>query len=674
MHVIPAEQIREDTPGIGAKTRRLATLLREGFPVPPFVGVPAGVMERIAGGDQGLLVTVIQEVMETLPPGPYAVRSSALAEDDALRSMAGMFRTVLDQPVEQLDQAVMAVAEDAAGKLSSMEGTFSVIIQTHVPALVSGVTFTRHPLGGREMVVEFHRGMGEPLVGGQVRPDRVRFYWSQPLPHAGLPHMADAAEMWKRMEGLFGFPQDIEWCVAEDGLWILQSRPLTSIQPQQYAEALELDTLLSGRGEFLYEKTEICEVAPRPTPVTFSLLHRLYARGGPVARAYGELGVRFQPRPFLLLLGSELYVDREEEIRSFFPALSLLTGDDRTARPVRLRGLLTTSRNQRALAAIDPGAHLPAIRAECQRLAQTEAPVRTLREEAEAFCDAYAFIARLNVLAAKAVRDLEAALEDETVSAAAVLGGIRVAEEEESPPAGEGELTGNTLELMDATPFFRAAPAQAHIGAVDRWWAGVRSGRRGELKALTETALTMSRLREQGRWLSVRGVNRLRSALFRLAEECEVPPDEAFFVTLTEWEGAVPDGGVRQGRRDAYERAAGTTFPPRLTSRCPPEEEGRPLGVSPGVAEGTLVTLQTLQDAKGPVILWTPILSPELGAILPRLAGIISAQGGLLSHLSIIAREQGVPVIVGVPLETSGLSLGQTVRVDGWKGEVSGEG
>lgn len=674
MYVIPAAQIREDTPGVGQKTRRLATLLREGFPVPAFVAVPAGVVGRLAAGDSSLTAVIVQEITEVLHAERYAVRSSALAEDDALHSLAGQFRTVLDQPASELAVAILTVIQDASRKLPTIDDTFSVIVQTYVPAQVAGVTFTRHPLGNREMVVEYHHGIGEKVVGGEVRPERLRFYWHQDLPHVRLPQFSQAVDLWKRMEGLFGFPQDVEWCVGGNQVSILQSRPLTSIQPQQYAEALMLDDLLAGRRDFLYEKTEISEVAPRPTPVTFSLLERLYAKDGPVEKAYDSLGVRFRPQPFLLLIGNELYVDRELEVRSFFPSASLLESDGRRPRMVRLRGALTSAHNQRALAAIDPARHLEEMTAEVRhQLSRTPAPQPTLREEAIEFCRDYRFIARLNILAAKAVRDLEALLADESVSAAAVLGGIRVSPEEagELPVGTFGDgFVGNTLELMDATPFFRTSMTQMSMPTVERWWEGVRKSEKHELQELTRTALRFSRLREYGRWLTVRGVNRMRAHLFSLAEQCEVPPDEAFFVTLAEWEGAVPDSGMRQGRRDAYERASASTFPVRLTARCEPEDDAAPLGVSPGTTEGTLVSLETLDRTSGPVILWTPILSPELTQVLPRVTGVLSAQGGLLSHLSIIAREQHVPVVVGVPLETSGLSLGDRVRIDGAKGEV----
>ena len=64
-------------------------------------------------------------------------------------------------------------------------------------------------------------------------------------------------------------------------------------------------------------------------------------------------------------------------------------------------------------------------------------------------------------------------------------------------------------------------------------------------------------------------------------------------------------------------------------------------------------------------------LTPALGPVLPRLAGLVSETGSVLSHLAILAREAGVPVVVGRPGATSDLVDGDRVRVDGQTGSVT---
>jgi pyruvate,water dikinase len=63
-------------------------------------------------------------------------------------------------------------------------------------------------------------------------------------------------------------------------------------------------------------------------------------------------------------------------------------------------------------------------------------------------------------------------------------------------------------------------------------------------------------------------------------------------------------------------------------------------------------------------------LDPSLAASLPGLAGLVSETGGALSHLAILAREQRVPVVVGVPDAVRRFPPGTRVLVDGDVGNV----
>ena len=127
------------------------------------------------------------------------------------------------------------------------------------------------------------------------------------------------------IEHFFGFPQDIEWCIRKRQLYILQSRPITTITRAQYESFLYLEkVLLEIDGDYLFEKTEITEVAPRPTPFTHSLLEKIYAKDGPIDRAYREIGVHYSADDCLTLIGNELYIDRETELKTLLPAYSLM--------------------------------------------------------------------------------------------------------------------------------------------------------------------------------------------------------------------------------------------------------------------------------------------------------------------------------------------------------------
>jgi len=84
------------------------------------------------------------------------------------------------------------------------------------------------------------------------------------------------------------------------------------------------------------------------------------------------------------------------------------------------------------------------------------------------------------------------------------------------------------------------------------------------------------------------------------------------------------------------------------------------------------VDLESLHTVEGKKILITKILSPDLVQFFPKIEGILSEEGGLLSHLAIMAREEGIPVISGFSLGK--IKRGDTVEMDGGTGTVSYNG
>ncbi|NAZ84548.1 PEP/pyruvate-binding domain-containing protein [Kineococcus indalonis] len=234
--LVPLEEADERC---GGKAANLARLVRAGFDVPPGVVVtdPLG-----TDGWVGELAAVLRRRLA----GPVAVRSSALAEDGAEASFAGQLHTALEvtDPAEVVAQVRRAAASGTgpgavayAARLGRQPAAaVPVVVQAAVPAEVAGAVFTRHPLtGARQVVVEAARGPGEAVVGGTVTP----WTWtveggtatcragarSRPLTPAQVLHLAGTA---RRVEEVFGCPQDVEWAIAGGTLWLLQSRPVTT--------------------------------------------------------------------------------------------------------------------------------------------------------------------------------------------------------------------------------------------------------------------------------------------------------------------------------------------------------------------------------------------------------------------------------------------------------------
>ncbi|MBK5108144.1 MAG: hypothetical protein JJE12_08425 [Anaerolineales bacterium] len=206
---------------------------------------------------------------------PLAVRSSATAEDLPGISFAGQQDTFLN--ITNRDDFIEAVVSSwsslwtarAIGyrtryNIPQDQVAMAVILQEMVPSLSSGVLFTANPLTGSrlEMVIDATFGVGEALVSGQVEPDHYlidgkskivieRILGSKAIAmytaeSGGLKvqevtaqdetvlldeEILELAELGLQIAELFEFPQDIEWAIASDQIFILQSRPVTTLFP-----------------------------------------------------------------------------------------------------------------------------------------------------------------------------------------------------------------------------------------------------------------------------------------------------------------------------------------------------------------------------------------------------------------------------------------------------------
>lgn len=220
----------------------------------------------------------------------YAVRSSATAEDLPEASFAGQQDTFLNvRGPEALLEAVRccwislftdrAILYRARNGFSHREVALSVVVQRMVLPEVSGILFTADPITGarQTITIDASYGLGEALVAGLVTPDHykvdkgslqvidVRVADKQvairPLAEGGtiqetlsgkqrtervLPEAQAIllAEIGRRIEGHYGRPQDIEWAIENGRIYILQSRPITSLYPLPAAIEAQPDSPL----------------------------------------------------------------------------------------------------------------------------------------------------------------------------------------------------------------------------------------------------------------------------------------------------------------------------------------------------------------------------------------------------------------------------------------------
>ncbi len=217
----------------------------------------------------------------------YAVRSSATAEDLPDASFAGQQDTFLNVYGKQkLLEAVRAcwislftdraILYRAQNHFSHRDVYLSVVVQRMVLPEVSGILFTADPVSGHRkiMSIDASYGLGEALVAGLVSPDLYKVdkrnrtivevqigdkqLAIRPQPGGGTYQerlegaarhervLSDAqvlalADMGVRVEEHYGKPQDIEWCIAQGEIYLVQTRPITSLFPLPEPRPLDDD-------------------------------------------------------------------------------------------------------------------------------------------------------------------------------------------------------------------------------------------------------------------------------------------------------------------------------------------------------------------------------------------------------------------------------------------------
>ena len=104
------------------------------------------------------------------------------------------------------------------------------------------------------------------------------------------------------------------------------------------------------------------------------------------------------------------------------------------------------------------------------------------------------------------------------------------------------------------------------------------------------------------------------------------------------------------------------------------DEDVRGYAASPGVAEGIARVVRDVNEIgavqQGEVLV-CPVTAPSWGPVFPKIAAAVSDIGGMMSHAAIVAREYGLPAVVGTGHATKMIKTGDRVRVDGNNGTVT---
>jgi pyruvate,water dikinase len=247
----------EDRGKIGAVSGEIRRLIEE-------IAIPQDIREEISRRLSGLG-----------EKNAYAVRSSATAEDLPTASFAGQQETYLNiigkEAIQQhISKCWSSLYTERAVSYRLKNGfdhgsiKLAVIVQRMVSPEVAGILFTADPISSNRKLLSIDAsfGLGESMVSGLVNPDIYKVVEGKivdkkisdkklaiyALSAGGTetkgvePELRDGqaltdeqilllARMGRKIETHFGCPQDIEWCWAADGYYIVQSRPITTLYP-----------------------------------------------------------------------------------------------------------------------------------------------------------------------------------------------------------------------------------------------------------------------------------------------------------------------------------------------------------------------------------------------------------------------------------------------------------
>ena len=706
-----------DVPEVGGKAANLGELFAVGVRVPDGVVLTA-TAAGLAAGDRRSLVGA---GTGDLGVGPFAVRSSGISEDGAQHSYAGMFETVLDVARDDLPAAIDHVLGSARGarasEYKSAAGEMAVIVQRMVKPVAAGVALTADPISGDRgsTVVTAVRGTADRLVSGSAFGDewlvRERTAVARRRPETAIDRRQAVriANEARRIAAARGAPQDVEWAIdTEDVLWIVQTRPMTALPPEVSWEAPARGayTRMLRFGEWIAEpvtplfeswlltamedrmhaffREEIGQIAPRPYHVVVNgwyfysinfisgraLLRSLPGMLGHLIRTPRHLAgimpptVRYsipvtermwredlQPRYRASVADAERRVEDLPiaELPAFIDELADLAGEYFGSIAALSGAAYKMEMNlarfyRRFLAPSLGGSHLPL-------LAGFDQPAATGRGALVSLDWSYALLQQ----------DASATARDHG----------RVEEARHAAEEAAFEVLHSSLRRLRA--FRRLLTDSQHVVPI----------REEQVSELTIAWPVMRRaVLRIGAWLAENSV--ISDA------------DDVFFMTRKEVLQALdgkpsPEPIDVQGRRDRRAEQARLVPPsqvghvnrmieklwasfPRLIGAVPSDRaivSGVP--ASAGRATGSVRVIRQpdeFADLQPGEILVAPLTSPAWTPLFNRAAAVVTDVGSAAAHASIIAREFGIPAVVGCGDATSRLPTGMRVTVDGTTGNV----
>jgi pyruvate,water dikinase len=644
----------------------------------------------------------------------------------------------------------------------------AVVVQRLVRAEISGVLFTADAVSGSrtQMIGNFVYGLGDELVSGEAEPYTFRIE----RPKGGYEGPPELKRFGRRLHKLgcrlerdLGCPQDIEWCVADGKLYLLQSRPITTLREYDPATG-EWNATLSG--DYLWTNMLSGEVFPvATTPSTWSVWQGLFDNlslgdtstiGNIAGRPYLNYSLMYS---FMLkfLRSHERIVEFAGDSIGVPPA-----GMDIPPYPISMRAVvfqLLPSEIGKSLKKArlkkDVTGYLASVQARCQawhhqigKVSEPRTLISLWREQIDPlFREVHLLLDAFNEDLQKQSRDLKKELtglvgrddaslllatissdSGELASLGPLVGLSRLKRGEidrqlylkryghrtpnenelaEPRPSEDPDWLDKQLEALAQSPIEVSELLERRTREFEAAWETVQRQigpkKAQEIKRKIDEFLQTNAVREETRSELTRTVGVIRALLLRAGVLAGIG-DGIFFLTMDEIADLLSgDRSVTTyiaARRKTHKRhRALPPVPAWIRGRFDPAQwaadpERRmdlfdatgPIALAPdsdglitghpgsaGRVEGTVRRIdsprQGAQFQAGEILVtsttnvgWTPLF--------PRAAAVITDIGASLSHAAIVARELGIPAVVGCGNATARLRTGDRVRIDGGRGTV----
>ncbi|GAA0548240.1 phosphoenolpyruvate synthase [Paractinoplanes ferrugineus] len=721
-----------------------------------------------------LAAAVTEAVVRHGAQEPYAVRSSATAEDMPTASFAGQQDTYLGVRgvpaiLEHIRRCWASLFTERAvlyrrrNDVDHRRVGMAVVVQRMVDARSSGVLFTADPITGNRKVatVDAVPGLGEDLVAGLVNPDNFRVRDGAVVsrliagarPALTDRQVVDLVRLGRRIEARFGRPQDIEWCLGDDGFQVVQSRPITTLFPvpetsdganhvwlstghqQMMTDAMKplglsvwqltaMTEFQVAGGRLFVDSTKMLtsparaaflEMVGRGDPLFRDALDTLLARDGflpePPAAPAAPLAPPAAPVDPDPAIVSELVSRAEASLATLKRDIAGKAGaelfDFLLAAFEEHKKLLTDPLSMQAIMA-GMGAtwwlndHLEQWLGErnAADILTLSAPGNVTSEMGLALLDvADAIRPHPHLLAALRNGSLH---EIDALRAYLDRYGMRCAGEIDLTRPRWSERPETLVPLiLDNIKLFEPGAGHRRFEQGRRQAEAKRAELLDRLRALPdgaakadETDRMIDRLRAFIGYREYPKYNIVsRYLVYKLALLAEADRlveagalgdrEDIYFLTFDELRtGGFDDRLIRQ-RREEF-RAHQALKPPRVltsegeaiegTHRRAGAPDGALVGVpvSAGTVEGRARVIRDMAEAdlEAGDILVTAFTDPSWSPLFVAITGLVTEVGGQMTHGAVIAREYGLPAVVGVPGATTLIPDGSRIRVHGTAGYV----